>query len=291
METLQEQIFNTLQEGGLNWTVNKEPLIAESDGQKSPFYAMRRSDNGTMFGTCKETYVAYQNEEMVELAYKIQDETGYNIEYARPYGAGERVAVRLKLKDETLEYPEKGDVISRGILITNSHDATGALRLVLDTELLSCENGMTRWIMDSRTSIRHTTNMRKMLDEALVGFDVLTESDKTLMENIKELIGKPLEPNHVDSIFKTVLDVDSSKVSEGFKSDVYSTRRLNQVRSLYDSIKEEIAYKGDNLWGLVNGVTHYTTHKAGTDKNRQKSKVFGELMRKDTRAFDFALSV
>ena len=57
------------------------------------------------------------------------------------------------------------------------------------------------------------------------------------------------------------------------------------------SITREMSYKGDNLWGLFSGVTHYTSHKADPTDNRDSSKMAGALQKTDQRVYELLADV
>ena len=294
MKTLQEQIFETLEGAKLNWEIVKEPLLLATDSKPTPFFGMVRSDNRETFGTCRTGYEPYQNKELIELAYKISDETSYKLDTAKSFGSGNRVGVDLKTKPALLEYAKVGDVMNKSIRLTNTHDGTGSLRLALHTVVLSCTNGQTHWVKDRATSIRHTKNMRVMIDQALRGIDIIKKADISLMEQIERMIEINVTAEQVNTMVKEIGGVDTKlvrTVGEEWISDDYSTKALNRTKSLFDSIRSEMDEKGNTVWGLLNGVTHFTTHKAGRGNTRDASKVFGSLMRTDKTAFDLALEM
>ena len=290
---MKDLINELLENSGLNFKVQKEPLKLP-DGKETKFFGVVRSDSRECFASTTDRYEIFQNEEMAELALLLSEQTGYEVGEGVAYGNGSRVSIDLKGKENFLEYPKVGDIIQNSIRITNTHNGTGSLRLALGSLVLSCTNGMTRWVDEKSASIRHTTNMRGMLDTALKGFELIQKEEQTFMDEIHKMIGTPVDAQMVSNMIEQVTNVDvnkTRKVGGIWKSEDYSTQAVNKAKSLFDSIKEEIDYKGANVWGLFNGVTHFTTHKAGTDKNRETAKVFGSLMNTDKKAYDLALSL
>jgi hypothetical protein len=51
-----------------------------------------------------------------------------------------------------------------------------------------------------------------------------------------------------------------------------STRSINVMDKLYNHIDREIADKGENVWGLMSGITSYTTHEISVP-NRDNSRI------------------
>jgi hypothetical protein len=59
---------------------------------------------------------------------------------------------------------------------------------------------------------------------------------------------------------------------------MYSTYAVNRSQELLTSINREMTGKGDTLWGLFSGVTHYTSHVLPVPKRdnaRLESKYTG----------------
>jgi hypothetical protein len=68
-----------------------------------------------------------------------------------------------------------------------------------------------------------------------------------------------------------------------------TTQKKNLLSSLEVSINGEIngwdngLAKGDNLWGLFSGITHYTTHNLKGDSN--ENKLFGRFGNREREVF------
>jgi hypothetical protein len=67
-------------------------------------------------------------------------------------------------------------------------------------------------------------------------------------------------------------------------ADTISTRNKNNIMRFREALAQETAYKGKTLWGLFSGVTKYTTHMLGSDKD--DTKMFGSVAQKERRLFE-----
>jgi len=274
---------------GLNWDVQKQNLSLPN-GDSTDYFANVRSDINVPLGISKEGYEVFQNSELAEIAYKIADKTGYKVDSGNLYDDGKKVSIFLKGKSKTLEYAKVGDVIERGTLLTNTFDSTEGLRVKDFTKTLSCSNGMTRTKTNKLASIRHTTNMRSIIDQALVEVELINNQQESMFDEIKRMIEVKMNPTDqlvksaVERMTKIATGIDVNEIPEGG----FSTRANNLVQSFLSSVKEETDYKGFNVWGLLSGVTHFTTHKRGGDKNRDRNKVFGQSASIDNAAFNYA---
>lgn len=69
-----------------------------------------------------------------------------------------------------------------------------------------------------------------------------------------------------------------------------STRKINQLEVLQNSVFTEINDLGDNLFALFNGVTRYTTHELNP-KERAFGNLFGTPADVNKRAYEYALEL
>lgn len=296
-----EEVFETLTKYGLNWSVNKKELETTEGGRSIPYFGLMRSDSNDCFGVVTDRYEPYQNSELAELAHEIQDKTGFKIDNGEAHGS--RVSISLEQPDLLLEYPTRGDVLGSRVMITNPH-GDGALKFALDTKVLSCENGWTRWMNQRQTSVRHTKNMRSMIGAALKSLEVISEERKTFEEKINEMIGVKVDGSDIGKMVEKVVNVDIKKTTyneatKAFESiaqkgeDAIHGKTLNALNDLVKSIESEMEYKGANVWGLFNGVTHWTTHKYGNydAATRRERKAFGSLNKKDSNAWETAKAI
>ena len=284
-----------LEQSNLNWNINKQPLFIQGPNEDfidtNGFFGAVRSDNNDCLGTFTDRYEVFQNSEMMELALRVSEATGYKFNSGKQIDNGRHVQIKLNGGHEILEYPKVGDIIEKKVEFRNSHDGSGSLKIAMGTVVLSCTNGMTRFVKDQQANIRHTTNMREMVEEALRTMELVEVGYKTMMDEIRRMIETPLEADHIAGLFDRVMGMQLEKISNNWESEDYSTRALNKAQSLKDSIYSEVLEKGSNVWGLLSGVTHYTTHKAGTTARREKAKAVGSLLHVDNKAYDYALEL
>jgi hypothetical protein len=62
-----------------------------------------------------------------------------------------------------------------------------------------------------------------------------------------------------------------------------STQKKNLLSAMEVSISGELETKGQNIWGLFSGITHYTTHSLKGDAN--ENKLFGRFGNREREVF------
>lgn len=286
---MNELVQEFLGRQGLNWTVESQRMQLPS-GKQTPFFANVRMDKETPLGQTAEGYEVFQNYELYDIADRISQHSGFSIHSGQCFGNGERVLIRMKGKDKILEYKKIGDVVERWMYLTNTFDKTSGLSVKSYLKTLTCLNGQTTTVTQRLASVRHSSRMREVLDAALYDADLITQKQENMFSKIEEMILANMKPDSDDTVkavermTKIATGIDVTEVPEGG----FSTRSLNIVEDFLRSVSQETDEKGFNIWGLLSGVTHYTTHKKGGDKNRAVNKVFGEAARADQKAFEYA---
>lgn len=278
------EVENTLDRFGMNWTVEKRPLqfLEGIDAYETDFFGVIRSDNKECFGAFTKQYETFQNSELAELVLNVADVIGKPVTHGKMFKGGRRVALQLELEPIKVG----NDSIKRYATAINSHDGSTSLRWGTTGITVSCDNQFSALRKELQSSARHTANMRQMIDRSLRTLEKLEEADTNLYELFSKMNDIKVDTSFSMKVVEKIAKVDTKlSLTQALKKG-YSTRAINNSAKLIRSIAEETSYKGQTLWGLFSGVTHYTTHKGGTDKSREESKLTGNLQRVDQSIFD-----
>jgi hypothetical protein len=283
----------------LDWNVEKFPLKFEtpivepitninfSPMHDSGFYGVVRTDNNDCFGAFTDQYETFQNSELAELVLEIADAIGQPISNGAEFKGGRKVMLQVDLNPVKIG----DDTITRKATAINSHDGSTSLRWGTTGTTISCANQFSAISKELENSVRHTRNMRDAISRSLRIIEKMEEADKSLFEIFSSMTDYKVTQKQVNETINLITGVDVN-MGETKAREQYSTRKLNQTSDLVQSIVKEMSYKGDTLWGLFSGVTHYTTHKGGSDRTREESKYVGGLQRLDQKVFNkFAMLV
>lgn len=284
--------IETLQSTGLDWHVNKVQLCTP-DGTPVDYYANQRADNGDILGVMSEHYSVFQNEELAELCEAISGEFGYTIHKGGTLNGGKKVFLQLSA-GVVSGIGENKDSINKYVTALNSFDGSSSVCFGSLGFTISCENTFYKAVREEGMSrVRHTSTMRDRIDAAKRQILGIVEADQSLYETFFKMANAPMTPEIVRNVVQELTGVDTSKTPSAIRAD-HSTRKYNIATELLDSIRRETAYKGGSLWGLMSGVTHYTTHKASAPKRengRVESKMTGSAGAMDAQAFDILAAI
>lgn len=274
-----------LEQFHLDWYVKKEPMVIfnskTGDPEETPFFATVRQDTRKAFASVKGSYEVFQNHELAELVMRVAGQMGHRVTNGGSFNGGGQVYLQIALEDQRVA----NDRIKRWASGINSFDVSTSLRWSPETKTISCMNTFWAAYHTMRSSVRHTTNMREMVERSLRAIEDLQKADKDLFTVFNKFAETELSKGSVETVVSTVTGVDLN-LTQKEAEKLYSTRKLNATQELMESIYSEINDKGKTLWGLFSGVTHFTTHKAGTERSREKSKALGSLYQTDNDVFE-----
>ncbi len=256
-----------LNQTGLNWSVRTEGVMTESGIVIPGRIAIVREDTQNVLGIHTDSYVPYQNDELLELLFKISQQSGLSIHTGGSFKGGEKVWFQLKSDD----YRIGNDTIRGYVSGFNSYDGRTSLAFGNSTVTVSCMNSFWKGYSQVETRLRHSATMRPRIDEILRKIDVLIQEEKKGFETIRRMNEIPMTPEIRELVTKMMF---SLKNEEKLDSIDLSTNKQNKLIRFNSVVDMELAGKDRSIWGLFSGVTRYTTHEMKRGDNSE-SKMFG----------------
>jgi phage/plasmid-like protein (TIGR03299 family) len=286
-----EAVAELLDRYGLRWEVEKQRLMLPSN-TPTDFFGIVRTDTEKVFATCKEGYVPYQNSELAELLIRISEKTGYSIHSGGQFNGGGKVFLQLNTGNELKDLGKNRTSVKGFVTGINSHDGTTALKWGAVNFTICCQNTFASAQRELQQSARHTQSIRDKVEASVRQVLGIAEQEKSIFDQYIKLSNVAVTKENIAQIVREVTDVDIT-LSPTQAKDKYSTYAVNRSGELLDSIASEMRAKGDTLWGLFSGVTHYTSHKLPVPKRdnaRLESKYTGTGLSVDNQAFSKILS-
>lgn len=286
-----EAVATLLDRYGLRWEVSKQELLLPN-GSGTGFYGIVREDNSKVFATCKDGYVPFQNSELAELLIRISEKTGYSIHSGGMFNGGGKVYLQLNTGNEITNLGKNGTSVKGFVTGINGHDGTTALKWGAVNFTICCRNTFASAGRELQQSAKHTQSIRDKVEASVRQVVGIADQEKSIFDQFIRLSQIPVTKDNIAKIVRQVTDVDIT-LTNSQASQKYSTYAVNRSGELLDSIASEMQAKGDTLWGLFSGVTHYTSHKLPVPKRdnaRLESKYTGTGLSVDNQAFSTILS-
>jgi phage/plasmid-like protein (TIGR03299 family) len=281
---MENQVQDLLNQTRLNWSVRTENLQTASGIIIPDKIGIIREDDNTVLGIHSSGYVPYQNEQMMELLYKVSNKTGLEIHSGGLFNGGGKVYVQLKSDDLRLGT----DRIEGYITGINSFDGSTSLSFGPSSKTISCQNTFWGAYRDMKNKVRHTKSLEIRVEEIVQEINKVEQVERQMFDNIVRLSETRIGQGNVDDVIRKLFNIDRNV--DFRKEDSISTVTQNKLSRFYVDLNGEVQEKGDNLWGLFSGVTKYTTHSMGKSGNTE-NKIFGTYGNREREIYQDLVSL
>lgn len=268
----------------LSFEIMESPVLYKVDGKvhnSMTHKVLHRNDNGLPLSVMKNSYTPTLNKHFMETTEELVRISGFENSGYSELNGGQIVISHLKNTQDDLFIG--GHKIDDYLITGSSCDGKYAWFLGTTTVLLRCTNQFSK--MNQVQKIRHTKSSPKKIDELVRSLEVYFKGRQEMYENFNRMQNVQIDDEIKEAAILYLLKLDEQEMLEGN----VSTQKLNQAELISLALDHEIAEVGDNLWGLFNGITYYTTHILN-----QKEQVFGNLFGQagqlNKRAYDFTMA-
>lgn len=281
----ESEISEMLNKFKLNWKVGTLPLSLPS-GKVSQYMGLTRLDNEEVFGTCKDGYEVFQNDQLADLVIRIGEKTGYEIHNGGMFKKGAHVYLQLKT-GQVNGIGQNNDSIMKFATAVNSHNGTLSLGWGHSNITISCQNTFFAASKQLKNKARHTKSLQSVIDQSLTDLKHVQAVEKSIFDKYFQFAETPVTQDKIKEVVKSITEIDISLNAEQMKKE-YSTYSINRMHELVQCIAAEQRQKGNTIWGLFSGVTKYTSHVLtvpNRDNARQESKLIGTAQKIDNETF------
>ncbi len=274
---------------GLDFHINKVALQGIS-GEPTPYFGLFNSKTNECINTAKAGYTVSQNDEVMNMVLTGTERFGeLSVHKAGSINGGRRIFIQLKVDGAALVGT---DTITKFITIIDSNDGSTGLSVGIGDIAAHCFNQFFRFYKAGEAKFRHTAT----LEQKMLTIPSLVETAMgRSMQQIalyKKWLSTPLTKDLADKMVHSVLGYDRVLTNAEDRAKL-STRSIGLMDTLYTAIETERGMVGDNLFGLFNGVTRFTTHHQKVPKRtngHDESLMVGEAYNKAIKAFDFCVA-
>lgn len=275
-----------LKEHGLDFRIEKRQLFGTDDeGTQliTPYFGLFNSKSGECINTCKVGYHVSQNEEIVDMVLEGTAKFGnqLTVSKAGSINGGRRVFLQLAIEGKT---KIGDDSITRYITIIDSNDGSTSLSVGIGDLVAHCTNQFFKFYKAGEAKFRHTATLEQKIASIPNLIELALGKSLEQVKVYNKFVSTPLTKGLAEKVIKEVLQFDVLGDLTGRQQIIHD--------NLINSIKVEKEYCGDNLWGLFNGVTRFTTHHQSVPKRtngREESLINGTAYNKAIAAYDLCL--
>lgn len=278
--------------------------------------ATMRLDHNETLGLVSEKYGIIQNADAFKFVdmmcsgkFSDRDNTPV-IETCGVLGRGERVFVTAKFPESVVLDAKRDDLMDMYVVMTTSHDGTGAVRCVVTGVRCVCNNTLQLALGHNigRISFRHSSNVMDRMDllnseNSRFAYSTLNIAEvysKSLKESYDHLRNIKVSEKQLDNILAEVILSDEYKKvwddTHNIESDEIPTRSktvfVNMKNSIESGVGQDILESGNAQW-VLNGITSYFQNDAKfKDTTKKFDSIFdGNAFKKVQKAYDLLLAV
>lgn len=290
-------IEEALKIGGLDWRVDRKPLVIQGTDQLVSHYATVRSTDQSVLGVVGNTYSVLQNEDAFQWFQPLVDSGDATLHTAGSLRNGRHVWILAQITRDPIEIVP-GDEILQFILLSNSHDGSAAIRAGFTGIRVVCANTVAAAHTSSRSQllkVRHSNQAVMALDKIRKSMDLARREFSATAEGMRQMARYGVT---VETLKKYVREVFQPKLSLGTVDGVEQTnatlnRLCERVIPLFEAGRgNNLPGVKDTMWGAYNAVTELLTWERGRSADtRLENLWFGPAANLNQRAYDVAVQM
>jgi len=264
----------------LDWEVSKQPLqtvingtttlgvpdrfaIVRPNPDPDPFQQI--TEPWQVLGVVGADYVPIQNWENAEFLNSLIDQSGAHFETAGSLAQGKRIFITMKVPNHITIGGH--DRIDEYLVITNSHDGSTALQVIITPIRVVCANtlGMALGRNSGTIKLRHTTNIREHIEQARRTLKISNTYMAEFEEMANQLNSTPMTwpefAEFADAVFPPQADPKKSTTTTGQIVLTHASQlRRDELRLLWKSDTQ--ANIAGTRWAALNVIGEYSDHFA-----------------------------
>ena len=252
----------------LSWEVKEKAITI--DGAVVPSHkALLRNDNGLLLNICSKDYQVCTNEYLKDITNRLCGLTSFTLEGYEEWNGGKVVMAFLK---NTAKLPRIGDWdVQDYMIVGNGHNYSLPTFLGTSSVMIRCTNQFSQ--IHKMMRVPHFKNQTQKIETMIRYISDYVNYRNEMFKNIEKFIPVPVDYTYRVQFENQLLGIESIN---GIAQVEVSPRKQLVKSQLDESIEHEFNELGENLFGLWNGLTFFSTHIKKT-KNPTFGNVFGPL--------------
>lgn len=250
--------------------VHEQQIKIEGLPSNGGYKAIYNQKHGIIH-VAKKTFRLMKNSTFESVVHSIAESMGMNVE---GFGTSHKGSNVYGFINNTERSKIAGFDFREYIMISNSRSGLSGFQIGSASYLPRCQNQLGILFKNRNSSIKfkNTSGISLRIDDLLKMIEGYKSQSDTFYQKIETYQDIKIDSLIIEEIIKRLVFDESAGDLEDSKIRKMDSRTETKKIELINSIQTETAELGLNAFGLLNGVTHYTTHKI-TDKNA----VFGGL--------------
>ena len=278
---------------GMDWEVEIQEIKTETDIPIPWKRAIMRKDKNIPIGVVGKKYQFLQNIDAFSFFDSIVGESRAIYHTAGVLGRGEKIWILAKLPSHICV--AKDDDVEEYLLLVNSHDGKGSIRLFFTPIRVVCKNTLNIALRGGEkqgASVRHVgkvmdkiTDVRKILEKTHRFYTDFGDSSKFLANKQADSVAVDA---YIDACF------------HGYAKEAKKVKNMmSKVRENFEEENKKLPSIAGTYWALFNGYVGYIDHARATKgedddvrkSNHLNSIWLGDSVKLKQKAWDIAIKM
>ena len=279
-----------------SWDIKETPILdINGDPIKGYKNITRDNDNKTV-AVMKDSFVPMTTQMFTDTANEVASRLGGTIKSfddwfpgssTKNAGKGKNVITcQIEVSEPVMISGSRVDgILTLGV----GFDGSRSFFIGHTNNYLRCTNQFATIIDNFKSRLTKNNSIR--IEDVLNRVEIYREFEKQLYVNYNKMMGVKVDERLIQECVARLIKMTDEErlMTEKERLANMSTQKLNKRDELMASLRGEMHDVGNNAWGLLNGVTHYTTHvmKSSGDCG----SLFGAKQEANMIAYNFGLEL
>jgi phage/plasmid-like protein (TIGR03299 family) len=241
-----------------------------------------------IFDVVGSNYVPIQNERAFDLCDLIVDASGAHYETAGALGDGRKTFLSMRMPEGV---SVKGDANDIYLVVQNTHDGSGSLRIITTPVRVVCQNTLTSALRGAQTSwtIRHTKSADQNVSVARQQLSLVFEATNEWATAMNDLAETSVTDKQIADLLNGLYDTTGEDISARAKT--MNEAHVGGIMSLWNN-SATMTDLDKTAWRAYNAYTEYfdwyatvRDTKNGDEAVARASRSVSDAMTKQRTAF------
>jgi len=275
-----------------NWDIKKTGILDINGNPIKGYNHITRDDNGSSIAVMKDSYNPMTTKQFTETAEEVAEKFGTTVKEYQDWDTGKKENMSNPLITAQMEISEPlsigGSKIEGKLTLGVGFNGNRSFFIGHTNTYLRCTNEFHSIVKDFTS--RLTKNNMVRVADIIQNIETYREYEAKLYENFKKFEKVPVSEGIISELMARLLKLNDEErmMTPKELEEHLSTQKLNKKDAIMASVRTEMAELGDNAWGLLNGVTHFTTHVMS---GNEISGMFGAKKEANHIAYDLGLEL
>lgn len=252
---------DALRIAGLDWDVVQQPVFLEGMSTPIPNYKanVRSSDNAAL-GIVSDRYRIVQNKDAFDFTDSLIDSGEVFYETAGSLKHGRTIWLLAKMPEQKI----LDDKFDPYLCFANSHDGTGAIKVMCTPVRVVCNNTLNFALATANRAwtCRHVGDIKSKLDEAKMTIGLANKYNEKLAEEADRLANEKIDRDEIDRILDEIFPVKETDTDRK-KANVKAAKDEIMICYMAPDIAKFLGTK----YGFMNAISDWCSHSAPARKS------------------------